>query len=450
MKSWILLAISSMELSHALFRLFSKPAIPAIRKVQGFYGLIGPDVDASKTDSLYDLFTGDGVVQGAFFDDDKITFVKHHIRTEKIEFEKTHGASPKHYLWTMFKMILTNLGLIPNMMGSANTALMRTQKGELYALFERDHPYLLDLDFSKKTMRTIKKRSIKGLYSFSAHSKTSARKTIETIDYHVIKKLVVFKQLDQDFNALKTMEIKTEYMPVVHDFLYNAKQDQVILLDSPFIMKPSLTQIPVKFASDKPTFLRVFSETQSWKYRFDQGFYIFHYGDFRENTTHFEIYAPIYENVDFSKIDIVGKYRKLVVDKTTNATSIVTSDYLELFNLDFPVKWFNDTVILRNINNKTINGFFICKGLEIQDIMFFDNLAVCGEPAIIPGNDGTDYLTCFANDRVNNMGFLVMIPLNKAASRFDRSKIIINKPINQSIGLGFHSIYIPNRGNYRS
>ena len=445
MKSWILVATSllsilPMELTHALFRLFSKPVIPAIHKVQGFYGLIGPDVDASKTNSLYDLFTGDGVIQGAFFDEGKITFIKHHIRTEKVAFEETHGASPKHYLWTMFKMLLTNLGLIPNMMGSANTALMRTQKGELYALFERDHPYLLDLDFSKKTIATIKKRPIKGLHSFSAHSKTSG--TIETIDYHILNKRIVFKQLDQDFNALKTMEINTEYMPVVHDFLYNAQQDQVILLDSPFIMKPSLTNIPVKFDSNKPTFLRVFSETQSWKYRFDQGFYIFHYGDFRENATHIEIYAPVYENVDFSKIDIVGKYRKLVVDKTTNATSIVTSDYLELFNLDFPVKWCNGNVILRNVNNKTINGFVICKGLEIQDIMFFDNLAFCGEPAIIPGDDGTDYLTCFANDDLNG-GTLVMVPLNKAASRFDRSQII-EIPLNQSLGLGFHSIYIPN------
>jgi len=206
-------------------------------------------------------------------------------------------------------------------------------------------------------------------------------------------------------------------------------------------MKPSLTNIPVKFDSNKPTFLRVFSETQSWKYRFDQGFYIFHYGDFQENSTHIEICAPIYEQLDFSKIDIVGKYRKLVVDKTTNATSIVTSDYLELFNLDFPVKWCNGNVILRNINNKTINGFVICKGLEIQDIMFFDNLAFCGEPAIIPGNDGTDYLTCFANDYLNG-GKLVMVPLNKASSRFDRSRII-EIPLNQSLGLGFHSIYIP-------
>jgi carotenoid cleavage dioxygenase-like enzyme len=431
---------SFVSVNNALFRLFSKPAIPAIRKVQGFYGLIGPDVDASKTESLYDLFTGDGVIQGAFFDDGKITFVKHYIRTEKVEFEKTHGASPKHYLWTVFKMLLTNLGIIPNMMGSANTALMKTEKG-LYALFERDHPYLLDLDFSKKTIATIKKLPIKGLHSFSAHSKTSACGTIETIDYHILNKRIVFKQLDQDFNALNTLEINTEYMPLVHDFLYNTQQDQVILLDSPFIMKPSLTNIPVKFDSNKPTFLRVFSETQSWKYRFDQGFYIFHYGDLRENTTHIEIYAPIYEQLDFSKIDIIGKYRKLVVDKTTNETSIVKSDYLELFNLDFPVKWCNGNVILRNINSKTINGFVICKGLEIQDIMFFDNLAFCGEPAIIPCDGDVDYLTCFAND-CSNGGTLVMVPLNKAASRFDRSQII-EVPLNQSLGLGFHSIYIP-------
>jgi len=440
MKSWVVLLLVS-SLTNALFRFFPKPTKPTLHKINGFYGLIGPDVDTSNVESLYDLFTGDGVIQGAFFDDGKITFIKHHIRTEKVEFEKSHGVGPRHFLWSLITMGLTNLGLIPNMMGVANTALMRTQKGELYALFERDHPYLLDLDFSKKTLRTIKKRHIKGLHSFSAHSKAS-HKTIETIDYHVMKKLVVFKQLDHDFNALTTLETKTEYMPVIHDFLYT-QSNKTIMLDSPFVMKPSLSHVPVGFDNTKPTFLRVASKTQSWKYRFDQGFYIFHYGDFRENATHFEIYAPIYEQVDFSKIDIVGKYRKLVIDKTTNQTSIAKSVSLELFNLDFPVKWCNGNVVLRNINSKTINGFIICRGLEIQDMIFFDNLAFCGEPVIIPCDGEVDYLTCFANDRVNNMGFLVMIPLNKAASRFDRSQII-KTPMNRTLGLGFHSIYTPN------
>jgi len=432
-----------MGIAHALFRLFPKPVKPPIQKIHGFYGLIGPDVDASKTESLYDLFTGNGVIQGVFFDKGKTTFVKHYIRTEKVVFEESHGVSPNHYLWTVFKMLLTNLGLIPNMMGSANTALMKTQTGDIYALFERDHPYLLNLDFSKKTLRTVKKRPLKGLNSFSAHSKVSDRGTIETIDYHILNKRVVFKQLDQEFNALTTLEINTEYMPVVHDFLYT-DSNQLILLDSPLTIIPSLTHIPVKLDNKKPTFLRVLTETQSWKYRFDQGFYIFHYGDFRENTTHLEIYAPVYDSVDFSKIDIVGKYRKLLIDKTTNKTDIIKSNYLELFNLDFPVKWRNGAVILRNINNKIINGFVICKGLEIQDIMLFDNVAFCGEPAIIPCDGGVDYLICFTNDIncVNgNSGTLVMVPLNKGTSKFDRTQII-EVPLNQSLGLGFHSIYI--------
>ncbi|NDH68862.1 MAG: hypothetical protein EBY22_13345, partial [Gammaproteobacteria bacterium] len=137
MKSWIILL--TIGLTNALFRFFPKPTKPTLHKIHGFYGLIGPDVDTAKTESLYDLFTGNGVIQGVFFEDGKITFVKHHIRTEKVEFEEAHGESPKHYLWTVFKMLLTNLGIIPNMMGSANTALMKTDKG-IYALFERDHP----------------------------------------------------------------------------------------------------------------------------------------------------------------------------------------------------------------------------------------------------------------------------------------------------------------------
>ena len=81
MKSWIALLLMS-SFTKALFRFFPKPTKPTLHKIHGFYGLIGPDVDTAKTESLYDLFTGNGVIQGVFFEDGKITFVKHHIRTE--------------------------------------------------------------------------------------------------------------------------------------------------------------------------------------------------------------------------------------------------------------------------------------------------------------------------------------------------------------------------------
>jgi carotenoid cleavage dioxygenase-like enzyme len=42
-------------------------------------------------DNLYDLFTGDGVIQGVFFEKGELTFVKHFVRTEKLEYEEKNG-----------------------------------------------------------------------------------------------------------------------------------------------------------------------------------------------------------------------------------------------------------------------------------------------------------------------------------------------------------------------
>ena len=39
-----------------------------IKKINGFYGLAGPDVNISKINNLYDLFTGDGIVHGVFLE----------------------------------------------------------------------------------------------------------------------------------------------------------------------------------------------------------------------------------------------------------------------------------------------------------------------------------------------------------------------------------------------
>lgn len=57
-------------------------------KISGFYGLVGPNIDKKKVNTLYELFIGDGVIQGVFFDKGKITFIKHVINTEKIQYEK--------------------------------------------------------------------------------------------------------------------------------------------------------------------------------------------------------------------------------------------------------------------------------------------------------------------------------------------------------------------------
>ena len=57
-------------------------------KINGFYGLVGPNVDFRNVTSLFELFTGNGVIQGVFIDNGEMTFTNHIINTERYKFEK--------------------------------------------------------------------------------------------------------------------------------------------------------------------------------------------------------------------------------------------------------------------------------------------------------------------------------------------------------------------------
>jgi len=172
------------------------------------------------------------------------------------------------------------------------------------------------------------------------------------------------------------------------------------------------------------------------KYYVDEGFYIFHYADYRETDKYIEIYASIYNNLDFSELNIVGKYRKLILEKDTKQVTIEKNPELEKLDLEFPVK-FDDKIILRNINNRRITGFVVCKGLEIIKNIEFGNKFISGEP-VITYIDNIPYLIGFAfdNEKSNN-GFLIIIDMNTYE--------IIEIPINETISIGFHSTFISNQ-----
>jgi hypothetical protein len=65
-----------------------------VNKINGFYGLIGPDVNMSTVNNLFDLFIGDGNIQGVFFDKGNITMIKHFVRTDKLLYEERNGKIP--------------------------------------------------------------------------------------------------------------------------------------------------------------------------------------------------------------------------------------------------------------------------------------------------------------------------------------------------------------------
>ena len=174
------------------------PPNSPFRELNGFYGLIGPDVRINRVQTLYDLFTGDGKIQGVFFQpNSQPIFLTHLVRTDKLVYESIHGRFSKHIWMTPLYVILNKAGMIPNVLGLANTALLPIDR-RLFALFERDFPYELKLDFENKRIQTVKKVYLPGLSHFSGHSKYINR-TIHTIDYDVVWNRVRYIQLDPRF-----------------------------------------------------------------------------------------------------------------------------------------------------------------------------------------------------------------------------------------------------------
>ena len=144
--------ISKKEINKKIEYKLSKENVEIVRKINGFYGMIGPDINISTVNTLYDLFTGDGNIQGIFFDNGELTYIKKFIRTEKLLYEEMNGRIPNHWIVTFLFMVLEKIGILPNMMGMANTALLNIENNT-YALFERDLPYLLDIDYNKKNIK---------------------------------------------------------------------------------------------------------------------------------------------------------------------------------------------------------------------------------------------------------------------------------------------------------
>jgi hypothetical protein len=413
-----------------------KPLNPLFKKFKGFYGLIGPDVNKTNVDVLYDLFTGDGIIQGVFFQEENITFVKHYVRTEKIVHESIHGRFSKHILMTPFYVLLNKLGLIPNVLGLANTAISKFSDN-IFALFERDYPYQIGINFENQTVSTVKKIHIQGLEHFSGHSKVVSNMSredspeeVHSIDYEVICKTVDYYRFSQEFNQIKKIKIKTKYIPIVHDFIVS--KNKFFLLDAPF--KWDWTQkIPVVFDKRKPSYIYLYDNTENILRKIPAkppGFYIFHYADIEEINNKTNIYAPVYDNIDFSSLNISGKYRKITIQE--DSLKIFKNPFLENMNLDFPQKW-RSYVILRGIKYGKISEFVVCKGLSIiKKIRLPENRFFCGEHSLVE-IEGRPYLVGFSYDRLDK-GYICIIGV--FTEEYAEEDLV------NSVTIGFHSIYL--------
>ena len=404
-----------------------------INKVNGFYGLIGPDVNMTTVNNLFDLFIGDGNIQGVFFDNGKITFIKHFIRTDKLLYEEMNGKIPNNNFVKLLFTLFSKFRILPDIMGLANTALMNVNN-KYYALYERDKPYLLDIDLKEKEITTISKKAVKNIQYISGHSKYFNNK-IETIEYDVLKNSVNYYQLNENFDKINSKNIKTKYMPIVHDFMVS--KDKVIIMDSPLcidkdnIFKKSL---PVLLDKKQSTQIHIYNKISNAIETYDtnSSFYMFHYADYVETCKTIEIYGSLYDELDFSNLNVKGYYRKIKVNKVTKKVSIEQHRELEKYNLDFPIKYDNK-IVFRNIHNMTINGFVIVQKMKIIKEIIFKDLFICGEPGFIR-IEGIPYIIFFGFSNNENSIFLLNL--------YNYQQIEI--PIPLQLNIGFHSIFIPN------
>lgn len=409
--------------------------------INGFYGLIGPNVNITEMKTLYEFFSGDGIIQGVFIEKGKITPICHKIETEKYMYEvKNKMKFSRDFFMIPFYMVLHGIGIIPNILGLSNTAILRVQS-RIFTLFERDFPYEVKIDIQNKQIHTIGKQYIQNLKHFSGHSKYDEyNKLIHTIDYNVGSKKIQYSVLNENFEHVFRENIRCKHFPVIHDFgLYDNKS---IFIDSPLCLK--LTNI---FIKKNPFVLNENSNTYIYIYDSkihklstyifkDKGFYIFHYADITENEKQIEILAPIYDKLDFSSLDIEGKYRKIIVNKKTGNVVIHKNGFLESMNLDFPIKW-DDKIILRNVHERSINGFVICNELDILNKIFYNNISFCGEPQLVRSKT-SDYLISlgYKNENMND-GYLFLIDLNNPEN-------LLSYELNVPVNIGFHSIFLKN------
>ena len=387
----------------------------------GFYGLVGPNIPIASIQSLYSFFTGNGIIQGAFIHQ-SVTPIQYSIPTEKTKCSFLKDTS----ICTLpFYIGLHTLGITPNPIGVANTAFINTGNKQ-YLLFERDLPYEIQIDVPNQQITTFGRKRIPGINHLSGHTKVVDNR-VYSLEYSIWKQSVTLLTLTPNLELVKCQEIKTNYIPLVHDFVQCGKS--TLFTNSPIQLSISSLlkkQFPI-IMTNKSTFIHQVHSDGITTYTSPHSFFIFHYANVVETSDAIELYAPVYYHLNFDRIDIHGIYSKLRLDKYSKTICITSTPELEKYNLDFPVKW-KEYTILRNIKGRTITEFVFCKELTIHRTLDMP-MAICGEPSIVENT-----LVCIGYDE-NFNSYLIQVDLNTNEMEVEN--------MNQTATLGFHSIFIP-------
>lgn len=399
-------------------------------KISGFYGLVGPNVDFYNVTSLFELFTGNGVIQGVFINNGNLTFVNHIINTERYKFETKFG---RKILINLGTLLLNTFNMMPISTGTANTALCNF-KNRTLALYETDQPYEIKVDFYNKTISTLEKIKIKGISSFSGHTKIKAN-TIETVSYDILKKKIEFITLDLDLNILSKQPLQTNYMPVIHDFL--SDDNYFVVFDSPLefdIKRIFQSSFPVFLNHNKPTYIHILNkhtgETETFSV--NEGFYTFHFSKFIDKEDRFLIQSTQVDELDFTSLNFYSTLREVSINKYTKITENKKFPHLEELSMDFPVK-INEKYVLYSLieKQKGFIGFVICENMKIIKKIILQDTIILGELQIISLSNRS-YIICFT--KKNETNYVMLMDL-KTFSTYD-------VPIPIKITSGFHSLFI--------
>jgi hypothetical protein len=153
-----------------------------------------------------------------------------------------------------------------------------------------------------------------------------------------------------------------------------------------------------------------------------------------------EIYAPLYDDIDFDTVKIKGRYRKIVIDKCHNTAYVCNNLETEKYNLDFPVEDVLGNIILRNIQKRKINGFVrVDNNMAITQKWMFDDIFFCGEPIAVRLNNKNGLIAFGNNDLNNNVntslpGGLVLLNMEDGT--------VVKISVNDSLTMGFHTVSI--------
>jgi hypothetical protein len=426
-----------------------------------FFGIIGPNIVPENVKNLFELFIGDGVIQGIFVNGENITFAKHLIDTDK----RREEENQKNLSETLGMKLLKYFGYLIginkyNNLGAANTAILpvSTPVDEnttaAYALFERDSPYLLHFYHNTSTIKTVGK--IKTPYPLSGHSKYSTNcwgtRVIESIDYHIFARNVMYYTMNENLTQVLTKNtIKTRYIPVIHDFL--STSDSIVIVDSPLVFDfPKLFRgkLPMRFEKSLPTYIHVLHKNTGHvsTYKLYSPFYLFHFAKYLDTAKQLEIYAPLYDDIDFDTVKIKGRYRKIVIDKCHNTAYVCNNAETEKYNLDFPVEDVLGNIILRNIQKRKINGYVrVDNNMAITQKWMFDDIFFCGEPVAVRLNNKNG-LIAFGNNNNNNVNETEETSDPKPSDFLPGGLVLLNMEdgtvvkilVNDSLTMGFHTV----------